>query len=108
VNKERAIALLQNAIGILEAEIGSAELVVAAPQKSEVAPVIASDEPSHVPPKAEVRTPAPRALSGFVGALQRQLGDGGADVVGNPRNRQAHGDPSEAHPRHCTRRHVSR
>jgi hypothetical protein len=74
VNKERAIALLQNAIAILEEEIGGAEPVVAAPQKSEAAPVIASDEPSQVSPKAEVRTPSSRAWSGFVGALQRHVG----------------------------------
>ena len=74
VNKTRAIALLQNAIRTLEEEIGSAEPVVAAPQKSEAAPVIASDEPSQVSPKAEVRTPSPRASSGFVGALRRHVG----------------------------------
>jgi hypothetical protein len=73
-NKERAIALLQNAIGILEEEIGSAEPVVAAPKKSEAASAIASDEPSQVSPQAEVRTPSPRALSGVVGALQRHVG----------------------------------
>jgi hypothetical protein len=74
VNKARAIALLQNAIGILEEEIGGAEPVVATPQKSEAAPVIASDEPSQVSPPAEVRTPSLRALSGFAGALQRRVG----------------------------------
>jgi hypothetical protein len=72
VNKARAIALLQNAIRTLEEEIGSAEPVVAAPQ--EASPVIASDEPLQVSPKAEVRTPSPRALSGFVGALRRHVG----------------------------------
>jgi hypothetical protein len=74
VNKARAIALLQNAIRTLEEEIGDAEPVVAVPQKSEVGPVIASGEPSQVSPEAEVRTPSPRALSGFVGALQRHVG----------------------------------
>jgi hypothetical protein len=74
VNKARAIALLQNAIGILEEEIGGAEPVVAAPRKSEAGPVIASDEPSQVSPKARVRTPSPGALSGFLGALQRHVG----------------------------------
>ena len=74
VNKARAIALLQNAIRTLEEEIVDAQPVVAAPQKSEAAPVIASDEPSRVSPKAEVRTPSPRASSGFVGALRRHVG----------------------------------
>jgi hypothetical protein len=74
VNKARAIALLQNAIRPLEEEIGGAEPVVAAPQKSGAAPVIASDEPSQGSPKVEARTPSPRALSGFVGALRRHVG----------------------------------
>jgi hypothetical protein len=74
VNKTRAIALLQNAIRTLEEEIVDAQPVVAAPQKSEAAPVIGSDEPSRVSPKAEVRTPSPRASSGFVGALRRHVG----------------------------------
>ena len=73
-NKQRAIALLQNAIRTLEEEIGGAEPVVATPQKSEAAPVIASDEPSQVSPKAQARAPSPRALSGFVGALRRHVG----------------------------------
>jgi hypothetical protein len=72
VNKARAIALLQNAIGTLEEEIGDAELVAAAPQKSKAAMGI--DEPSQVSPKAEVRTPSPRASSGFVGALRAHVG----------------------------------
>jgi hypothetical protein len=72
VNKARAIALLQNAIGTLEEEIGDAEPVVATPQKSEAATVI--DEPSQVSPKAEVRTPSPRASSGFVAALRGHVG----------------------------------
>jgi hypothetical protein len=74
VNKVRAIVLLQNAIRTLEEEIGGAEPVVTAPQKSEAAPVIASDEPSQVSPKAEVRTPSLRTSSGFVGALRRHVG----------------------------------
>jgi hypothetical protein len=74
VNKERAIALLQNAIRTLEEEIGGAEPVASAPNKTETGPVIASDEPSQVSPKAEVRRPLPRALSGVVGALRRHVG----------------------------------
>jgi hypothetical protein len=74
VNKARAIALLQNAIGILEEEIGDAGPVVAAPQKSGAAVVIASDEPSQVSPRAEVHTPSRRALSGFAGAVRRHVG----------------------------------
>jgi hypothetical protein len=75
VNKERAIALLQNAIGTLEEEIGGdAQQVISAPKKSETVSVVTSDEPSQVSPKAEVRTPSPRAWSGVVGALQRHVG----------------------------------
>ncbi len=74
VNKARAIALLQNAICALEEEIVDAQAVIAAPQKSEAASVVASDEPSEVSPKAEVRTPSPRASSGFVGTLRRHVG----------------------------------
>ena len=74
MNKARAIALLQNAIGTLEEEIEDAEPVAAARQKSVRAPIIASGERSQVSPKAEVRTPAPRALSGFVGALRGHVG----------------------------------
>jgi hypothetical protein len=74
VNKARAIALLQNAIRALEEEIGGAASVVPAPQKSEAAPVIASDKPSPASPNADVPTSSPRALSGFVGVLQRHVG----------------------------------
>ncbi len=73
-NKARAIALLQNAISTLEEEIGDAEPMVVAPQKSEAAPVLASDEPSQVSPKAEVRTPSPRASSDFIGSLRGHVG----------------------------------
>jgi hypothetical protein len=72
VNKARAIALLQNAICALE--IVDAQPVIAAPQKSEAAPVVAPDEASQVSPKPEVRTPSPRASSGFVGTLRRHVG----------------------------------
>jgi hypothetical protein len=74
VNKARAIALLRNAIRTLEEEIGDATPVVAARQKSEAAPVIASDKPSQASPIADVPASSPRALSGFVGALQRHVG----------------------------------
>jgi hypothetical protein len=74
VNKARAIALLRNAIRTLEEEIGDAAPVVAAPQKSEPAPVIASDKPSQASPNADVPTSSPRVLRGFVGALQRHVG----------------------------------
>ena len=74
VNKARAVALLEDAIGTLEEEIGGAEPVAATPQKSKTAPPVASGEPSQVSPKAEVRTPSPRASSGFVGALRRHVG----------------------------------
>jgi hypothetical protein len=71
VNKARAIALLQNAIRTLEKEIDDAQTGVAATQKPEAAPVVASDE---APAKAEVRTSSARASSGFVGALWRHFG----------------------------------
>jgi hypothetical protein len=45
-NKERAIALLQNAIRTLEDEIATAEPLITAPKKSEATPVIVSDQPS--------------------------------------------------------------
>jgi hypothetical protein len=72
VNKVRAIALLQNAIRTLEEEIGDAQPVVTAPQKSEAALVVTSHEPTEVPPKAEL--PSPTASSGFVAALRRHVG----------------------------------
>ena len=75
VNKSRAIALLQNAIRALEEEIRDAQSEVGLPQKSEAAPLIASDEPAEVPPTAEVPSPrSPRASSGFVGALRHHFG----------------------------------
>jgi hypothetical protein len=74
VNKARAIALLLNAIGTLEEEIGDATPVVAARQKSEAAPVIASDKAVTSFSERGVPTSSPRALSGFVGALQRHVG----------------------------------
>jgi hypothetical protein len=75
VNKARAIALLQNAIHALEEEIGDAQAGVGVPQKSEAAPVVASDEPTEVPPKAEVPSRrSPRASIGFVGALRHHIG----------------------------------
>ena len=74
VNKARAIALLQNAIGTLEEEIGDATPVFAARQKSEAAPVIASDKAVTSFSERGVPTSSPRALSGFVGALQRHVG----------------------------------
>ena len=72
VNRTRAIALLQNAIRTLEEEIDDAQAAVGAPQKSEAAPVVTSDDPAEV--KVEVRTPSGRASSGFVGALRRHVG----------------------------------
>jgi hypothetical protein len=73
-NKARAIALLQNAINVLEEEITDAQPVVAARQKFEAAPIIASDEPTEVPPKAEVPSSRSPRTSGFVGALRHHFG----------------------------------
>src|SRR5262249_3074464 len=68
VNKARAIALLQKAINALEEEIGDAQSEAGLPQKSEAAPVVASDDTS------ELRTPPTRTSSGFVGNLRRHVG----------------------------------
>jgi hypothetical protein len=74
-NKARAVALLQNAINALEEEIADAQSAVAAPQKSKATPVVASDEPTGVPAKAEVPSPrSPSVSSGFVETLRAHIG----------------------------------
>jgi hypothetical protein len=73
-NKERAIALLQNAIRTLEDEIATAEPLITAPKKSEATPVIVSDQPPDVTLKAEVRAPSLSTWGGFREVLRRRVG----------------------------------
>jgi hypothetical protein len=72
-NKERAIALLRNAIRTLEDEIATAEPLIAAPKKSLTTPVV-SDQPSEAALKAEVRARSLPTWGGFREALQRRVG----------------------------------
>jgi hypothetical protein len=71
-NKERAIALLQNAIRSLEEEITAAEPLITAPKKSQAMPVVVADQQSEATPKAEVRAPSRRTWGGF-GEVARRL-----------------------------------
>jgi hypothetical protein len=73
-NKERAIALLQNAIRTLEEEIVTAEPPIAAPKKSQTAPVIVLVQQSESTPKAGVRAPSLRTWGGFREVLRRLMG----------------------------------
>src|SRR5271165_5367617 len=70
-NKERAIALLQNAIRTLEEEIVAAEPLITAPKKSQATPVIVPVQQSEATPKAGVRAPSLRTWGGFREVLQR-------------------------------------
>jgi hypothetical protein len=73
-NKERAIALLQNAIRSLEDEIATAEPLIMAPKKSEAMPVIVSDQPSEATLNAEVRPPSLSTWGSFREVLRRSVG----------------------------------
>jgi hypothetical protein len=73
-NKERAIALLQNAIRTLEDEIATAEPLITAPKKSQATPVIVSDQASEATLKAEVRPPSLSTWGGFREVLRRRVG----------------------------------
>jgi hypothetical protein len=73
-NKERAIALLQNAIRTLEEEIAAAEPLSTAPKKSEATPVVVPDQQSRATPTAEVRASSRRTWSGFVEIVRRRVG----------------------------------
>jgi hypothetical protein len=73
-NKERAIALLQNAIRTLEEEIVTAEPMITAPKKSPAAPVIVPVQQSESTPKVGIRAPSLRTWGGFREVLQRRMG----------------------------------
>jgi hypothetical protein len=73
-NKERAIALLQNAIRTLEDEIATAEPLITAPKKSQATPAIVSDQPSQATLNAEVRPPSLGTWGGFREVLRRPVG----------------------------------
>ena len=73
-NKERAIALLHNAIRTLEDEIATAEPLITAPKKSQATPVIVSDQPSEATLNAEVRPPSLGTWGGFREVLRRRVG----------------------------------
>jgi hypothetical protein len=73
-NKERAIALLQNAIRTLEDEIATVEPLITAPKKSEATPVIVPDQQSEATLKAQVRAPSLRSWGGFGDVLRRAVG----------------------------------
>jgi hypothetical protein len=71
-NKERAIALLQNAIRTLEEEIAAGEPLTT-PKKSQATPVIAAVQQSEAAPKGGVRAPSPRTLGSFGEVLRRRF-----------------------------------
>jgi hypothetical protein len=73
-NKERAIALLQNAIRTLEDEIATAEPSITSPKKSEATPVIVSDQQSEATLRPEVGARSLRAWGGFGEVLWRRVG----------------------------------
>ena len=73
-NKERAIALLRNAIRTLEDEIATAEPLITAPKESEAPPVIAPDQQSEATLRAEVGGRSLRAWGGFGEVLRRRVG----------------------------------
>jgi hypothetical protein len=73
-NKERAIALLQNAIRTLEEEIAAAEPLITAPEKSQATPVVVPDQQSKASLKAEVRAPSRSTWGAFGVDLRRRVG----------------------------------
>jgi hypothetical protein len=72
-NKERAVALLQEAIRSLEEEIAAAEPLATAPKKSQTTPVIVAVQRSEAAPKGGVRAPSPRTWGSFREALRRRF-----------------------------------
>jgi hypothetical protein len=72
-NKERAIALLQNAIRTLEEEIVTAETMITAPKKSPATPVNVPAEQSERTPNAGIRSPSLRTGGGFREVLRRLM-----------------------------------
>jgi hypothetical protein len=74
-NKERAIALLGNAIRTLEQDIATAEPLITAPKKSQASPVVVPDQQqSEATPKGEVPAPSLRTRGGFAESLRRRIG----------------------------------
>jgi hypothetical protein len=73
-NRERAIALLQDAIRTLEEDIATADPLITAPKKSQATPNIVSDQPSEATLKAEVRAPSLGTVGGFGDVLRRAVG----------------------------------
>ena len=74
-NKERAIALLGNAIRTLEQDIATAEPSITAAKKSQASPVIVPDQQqSEATPKGEVPAPSLRTRGGFGESLRRRIG----------------------------------
>jgi hypothetical protein len=73
-NKERAIALLQNAVRALEEEIATAEPLITAPEKSHATPVVVPDQQSRDNPKAEARAPSRSTWGAFGVDLRRRVG----------------------------------
>jgi hypothetical protein len=73
-NKERAIALLQNAIRTLEEEIVTAEPSITAPKRSQATPVVVPVQQSEAIPKVGVRAPTLRRWGGFRDVVQRLVG----------------------------------
>ena len=72
-NKERAVALLQNAIRTLEEEIAAAAPLTTAPNKSQGTPVIVAVQQSEAAPKGGVRTSSSRTWRGFREVLRRRF-----------------------------------
>jgi hypothetical protein len=72
-NKERAIALLQDAIRTLEEDIATADPLITAPKKSQATPNIVLDQPSEATLKAEVRAPSLGTVGGFGDVLRRAV-----------------------------------
>lgn len=72
-NKERAIALLQNAIRTLEDEIATEVPLITASKKPQATPVVVSDQQSGTPQKEEVRAPSRSNWGGFREVLRRRV-----------------------------------
>jgi hypothetical protein len=72
-NKERAVALLQNAIRTLEEEIVAAEPLATAPKKSQATAVIVASQQSEAAPNRGVRAPSSRMWDGFREVLRRRF-----------------------------------
>jgi hypothetical protein len=72
-NKERAVALIQEAIRSLEEEIAAAEPLATAPKKPQATPIIAAVQQSEAAPSRGVRAPSSRTWDGFREVLRRRF-----------------------------------